>query len=103
MKQIIKECEISTLDNQDSVFQASNPNGYKLMQKWKQLLRQNGFIIITLIEEGSLPTFLYDPRIKETSYEFKGKSGTQLSNFLTFSIIYLLSLAMRIYLRLVLI
>ena len=82
MKQIIKECEIS-IDNQDNVFQASNPNGYQInAENGNSCLGQNGFISITPLEEGSLPTFLYDPRIKEISYEFKGKSGTQLSNCL---------------------
>tara|TARA_B100001989_G_scaffold244452_1_gene213204 strand:+ start:115 stop:777 length:663 start_codon:yes stop_codon:yes gene_type:complete len=83
MKQIIKECEISSLDNQDNVFQASNPNGYQInAENGNSCLGQNGFISIIPLEQDLLPTFRYDPRTKETSYEFKGKSGTQLSNCL---------------------
>ena len=84
MQQIIKECEISSLDNQDNVFQASNPNGYQInAENGNSCLGQNGFISITPLEEDLLPTFRYDPRTREISYEFKGKSGTQLSNCLT--------------------
>ena len=83
MKQIIKECEISSLVDQDTVFQASNPDGYQINAENKNsCLGQNGFISITPLEEDLLPTFRYDPRTKELSYEFKGKSGTQLSNSL---------------------